>query len=99
MRDVTERRKLSRQISFQATHDALTGMFNRYEFERRLQQLLENGAGEHALLYLDLDQIKVVNDSCGQAPAMSCCVNLATPCVAVRDRATRWQGWTAMSRA
>ncbi|MFO1435302.1 MAG: EAL domain-containing protein [Gammaproteobacteria bacterium] len=65
LRDVTERRKLSRQISFQATHDALTGLFNRYEFERRLQLLLDRSAGEHALLYLDLDQFKVVNDTCG----------------------------------
>jgi diguanylate cyclase (GGDEF)-like protein/PAS domain S-box-containing protein len=65
LRDVTEKRKLSRQISFQATHDALTGLLNRYEFERRLQGLLSRGAGEHALLYLDLDQFKVVNDTRG----------------------------------
>lgn len=65
LRDVTEKRKLSRQISFQATHDALTGLFNRYEFERRLQALLDRQEGEHALLYLDLDQFKVINDTRG----------------------------------
>jgi diguanylate cyclase (GGDEF)-like protein/PAS domain S-box-containing protein len=67
-RDVTESQALTRQLSYQATHDALTGLVNRHEFERRLERVLadtrEQG-GSHALCYLDLDRFKVVNDSCG----------------------------------
>ena len=66
-RDVTAQRKLAHQLSYQATHDALTDLVNRYEFERRLIHLLAsaNPYVAHALLYLDLDQFKVVNDTCG----------------------------------
>ncbi len=66
--DVGHARKLARQLSFQANHDALTGLFNRREFELQLQQTIDNDCGDgqqHALCYLDLDQFKVVNDTCG----------------------------------
>lgn len=72
-RDVTESRKLTAQLSYQATHDALTGLLNRREFERRLQLIMDSGNGpgheqrEHALLYLDLDRFKFVNDTAGHA--------------------------------
>lgn len=68
--DVGEKRKLSNQLSFQATHDALTGLINRSEFEHQLEDLLDGASRqhtEHALLYLDLDQFKVVNDTCGHS--------------------------------
>ncbi len=67
-RDVSLSRDLARQLSHQASHDPLTGLVNRREFERRLQLTLDNGASQrrqHALLYLDLDHFKVVNDRCG----------------------------------
>jgi diguanylate cyclase (GGDEF)-like protein/PAS domain S-box-containing protein len=68
--DVTETRRLTRQLEYDATHDALTGLVNRTEFERRLAGALasaqEYGA-RHALCYLDLDQFKVVNDTAGHA--------------------------------
>jgi diguanylate cyclase (GGDEF)-like protein/PAS domain S-box-containing protein len=67
-RDVTEAQAQARRLSFQATHDALTGLVNRREFERRLERVLaetRNNGEECALLYLDLDQFKVVNDTCG----------------------------------
>lgn len=67
-RDVSESRKMARQLSWQATHDSLTGLVNRAEFERRLNQLIEQSNADrthHSLLYLDLDQFKVVNDTCG----------------------------------
>lgn len=69
-RDVTEVRSLASQLSYQASHDALTGLVNRREFEIRLQQALDNARNEHSeyvLCYLDLDQFKVINDTCGHA--------------------------------
>lgn len=68
--DVTEARRLSGEMSYRATHDALTGLFNRAEFEARLRKLLQeahNDQSEHALMYIDLDQFKLVNDACGHA--------------------------------
>ena len=66
-RDVTAQRKLAHELSHQATHDTLTGLVNRAEFERRLTHLLASASPHNpqALLYLDLDQFKVVNDTCG----------------------------------
>jgi diguanylate cyclase (GGDEF)-like protein/PAS domain S-box-containing protein len=65
--DVSTSRKLSLQLSYQASHDSLTGLFNRLKFEEQLNQLLADmeGQSHHALLYLDLDQFKIVNDTCG----------------------------------
>ena len=66
--DITESRRLSEQLSHQATHDALTGLINRYEFERRMQQAIDRSrveGVENALCFLDLDQFKIVNDTCG----------------------------------
>ena len=67
-RDVSQTHKLNQQLSYQATHDALTGLYNRGEFEHRLKQEIRNSKAsqeEHSLLYMDLDQFKVVNDTCG----------------------------------
>ncbi len=68
-RDVSRERRLRRALSYQATHDALTGLLNRREFEHRLHAALAETRGdsavEHALVYVDLDQFKVVNDTCG----------------------------------
>jgi diguanylate cyclase (GGDEF)-like protein/PAS domain S-box-containing protein len=70
LRDVSAERKHAAQLSYQATHDELTDLLNRREFERRLGGLLrdEGGShGEHAVMFLDLDQFKVINDTCGHA--------------------------------
>ncbi len=64
--DVTVMLNLARELSHQATHDALTGIPNRREFERRVQELLTRAdKPPHVLCYLDLDQFKIVNDTCG----------------------------------
>ncbi|MBY0363795.1 MAG: PAS domain S-box protein [Phreatobacter sp.] len=69
-RDVTEERRLSNEMAYRARHDALTGLLNRAEFEARLQRLLNEtreDRGTHALIYLDLDQFKLINDVCGHS--------------------------------
>ncbi len=65
--DISEARILSEQLEYQAKHDALTGLINRVEFEKRLRRVLnsETDDVDHALCYLDLDQFKVINDTCG----------------------------------
>jgi diguanylate cyclase (GGDEF)-like protein/PAS domain S-box-containing protein len=68
IQDVSNTRKLTRQLSYQASHDMLTGLYNRRKFEERLAEALLNVVEEkrkHVLLYLDLDQFKIVNDTCG----------------------------------
>jgi diguanylate cyclase (GGDEF)-like protein/PAS domain S-box-containing protein len=68
MHDTSELRGLTRQMTYQASHDALTGLVNRREFERRLQEAMDSaqtGNVGHALCYLDLDRFKAVNDTCG----------------------------------
>ena len=68
LHDTSELRGLTRQMTYQASHDALTGLVNRREFERRLQEAMDSaqtGNAAHALCYLDLDRFKVVNDTCG----------------------------------
>jgi diguanylate cyclase (GGDEF)-like protein/PAS domain S-box-containing protein len=68
LHDVTEARGIARQMSYQASHDALTGLVNRREFERRLQEAMENarhGGQHHVLCFLDLDRFKAVNDVSG----------------------------------
>ncbi|NMG57798.1 EAL domain-containing protein [Geitlerinema sp. P-1104] len=67
-RDVTPARSLAQQLSWQARHDALTGLPNRREFEHRLEGAIaqsRNNQTTHVLCYLDLDRFKLVNDTCG----------------------------------
>ena len=66
--DLTNEYELTEQLSYQSTHDALTGLLNRHEFERCIGRVLSEtrqNKGDHALCYMDLDQFKVVNDTCG----------------------------------
>lgn len=68
VQDVTRVRGLEREMAYLATHDPLTGLINRREFERRLDGAVR-GASEtgqaHCLCYLDLDDFKILNDTCG----------------------------------
>jgi diguanylate cyclase (GGDEF)-like protein/PAS domain S-box-containing protein len=66
--DITASHELSQQLSYDASHDPLTGLANRREFELRLQRALEltQATGTtHAVCFMDLDRFKAVNDSCG----------------------------------
>ena len=79
--DISERHKLSQKLSYQASHDALTGLINRHEFERKTQQLLDTVSEDdahHVMCYLDLDQFKIVNDSCGHLAGDTLLKNLSS---------------------
>ena len=71
LHDSSEARRHAAQLTYQATHDELTDILNRREFERRLCELLaslrQGRGGEHAVLYLDLDRFKIINDTSGHA--------------------------------
>ncbi|EDN69650.1 diguanylate cyclase with PAS/PAC sensor [Beggiatoa sp. PS] len=67
-RDVTNTRKMTQELAYKATHDALTGLYNRVEFQTQLNRILNLSSvekTEHALLYMDLDRFKIVNDTSG----------------------------------
>ncbi|RQR24493.1 EAL domain-containing protein [Burkholderia sp. Bp9143] len=69
-RDVSEQFQISRELTYRATHDTLTGLLNRDEFANRLRCAHEsamNLGAEHALMFIDLDQFKIVNDAAGHA--------------------------------
>lgn len=68
--DISQTRAMAQQLIWQASHDALTGLVNRREFERRLAELIETArtkGREHALMFMDLDNFKAVNDTCGHS--------------------------------
>jgi len=68
--DVTEQRRIGDEMSYRATHDPLTGLFNRTEFEVRINRLVSDSTAEsglHGVLFVDLDQFKIVNDTCGHS--------------------------------
>ena len=68
--DVSESRELNRKLSYHASHDPLTGLVNRREFENRIERCLKSARaqeGFYALCHLDIDQFKMINDSCGHA--------------------------------
>ncbi|MCF3933339.1 EAL domain-containing protein [Acuticoccus sp. M5D2P5] len=74
--DVTEAYTLAQEVAYQAAHDALTGLFNRREFAKRIERVA--GPGPHALLYMDIDHFKIVNDRCGHAAGDSLLKEVAT---------------------
>lgn len=68
LRDVSTERDLTRRLTYQATHDALTGLLNRHAFEHELASALHSAreqGRQHMLCYIDLDQFKLINDTCG----------------------------------
>jgi diguanylate cyclase (GGDEF)-like protein/PAS domain S-box-containing protein len=68
--DVSESRELNRKLSYHASHDILTGLVNRREFESRLERALKSARAReasYALCHIDLDQFKIINDNCGHS--------------------------------
>jgi len=68
--DVSESRELNRRLSYHASHDVLTGLVNRREFENRLERALKSAKARetsYAVCYIDLDQFKIINDTCGHS--------------------------------
>ncbi len=97
--DVTAQRQMANEINYRATHDPLTGLYNRAEFERRLENTLlaskENAESQHALLYLDLDQFKVINDTCGHSVGdrlLNELVDVIEKCIRTSDTLARLGG-------
>jgi diguanylate cyclase (GGDEF)-like protein/PAS domain S-box-containing protein len=79
-RDITEASLLTKQLKHQATHDSLTGMVNRIEFKRRLEAALSQAKTlkqTHTLLFIDLDQFKIINDTCGHMAGDRLLIELA----------------------
>ena len=76
--DISEQRQLTERLSYQASHDSLTRLYNRREFEERAQALLDlPGHGDSALLFIDLDQFKIINDTSGHRAGDALLMQLA----------------------
>ncbi len=92
--DVSEAQALASEIEYQASHDDLTGLINRREIERRLQAALDSArstGARHSLCFIDLDQFKLVNDTCGHAAGDVLLRQLASN-IASHLRSTDWLG-------
>ncbi len=98
LRDVTEARKATEEAEHHASHDPLTGLVNRREFERRLQRAVESASQRrtsHALCYLDLDDFKIINDTAGHSAgdeALSHVAEVITGKLRSRDTLARLGG-------
>jgi diguanylate cyclase (GGDEF)-like protein/PAS domain S-box-containing protein len=96
--DITESQQLSARLTYQASHDSLTGLINRREFEQRLERVLQSvhcDGSAHAMCYLDLDQFKIINDTCGHVAGdelLRQISSLLTGCVRRRDTVARLGG-------
>ena len=102
LHDMTRERQYMARLSWQATHDALTGLTNRREFEYRLQialERLERNSGRHALMFSTWTSSSWSTTPAATPPATNCCARSAPCCNKACARATRWRGWAATSSA
>lgn len=100
IQDVTESRKMLRQLSYSASHDALTHLANRASFEKQLRILLQtvNSTHQrHALVFIDLDRFKAVNDSAGHAAGDALLRELASLMLSMLLPATCWRDSVGMN--
>ncbi len=97
-RDLTERRRLAAEVHYRDTHDPLTGLANRADFETRIERALDSARerdARHALLYIDLDQFQLVNEACGHAAGddfLREAASLIQGCIRSRDTLARLGG-------
>lgn len=98
LHDTTELRGMAQQLSYQASHDSLTDLINRREFESRLESVIENvkhNASEHVLFYMDLDNFKIINDTSGHLAGDKMLLevtNLFSTCMRESDTLARLGG-------
>jgi len=98
VRDLTERRRLAAEVHYRTTHDPLTGLSNRADFEARIERALESARerdSRHALLYVDLDQFQLVNEACGHSAGdefLREASNIIQACIRSRDTLARLGG-------
>jgi diguanylate cyclase (GGDEF)-like protein/PAS domain S-box-containing protein len=96
--DVTEQRKMAEEISYRASHDVLTGLVNRAEFENRLNHFIQDNREadmQNALMFIDLDRFKVINDSCGHTAgdkALKDIAEIMHTCIRTTDTLARIGG-------
>jgi diguanylate cyclase (GGDEF)-like protein/PAS domain S-box-containing protein len=96
--DLTERRRLAAEVQYRDTHDSLTGLANRADFETRLDRALSSARereARHALLYVDLDQFQLVNEACGHSAGddfLREASTLIQSCIRSRDTLARLGG-------
>jgi diguanylate cyclase (GGDEF)-like protein/PAS domain S-box-containing protein len=95
VQDLSEQQRNEKKLAFLQRHDLLTGLLNRQEFERRLDALLsftEQADTEYVLCYMDVDQFKVVNDTCGHGAGDDLLKQLA---ILIKSR---FKGWETIAR-
>jgi len=99
-RDVTERKLSEDKIEHLAYYDTLTGLPNRRLLMDRLRQALLMGArndSRGALLFIDLDNFKTLNDTLGHDMATCCCNRQQLELLPVCANAIQWRGWAGMN--
>ena len=100
MIDVTDRKRAQEQVAFLAYHDKLTGLPNLAMFEEHLHIALARAERQDmgvAVLYVDFDKFKLVNDTLGHGAGDQLLKDMVTGCARRRGRPTWWRGWAATS--
>jgi len=100
LKDLKLRQEYAAKLAYHASHDPLTNLLNRLEFENRLRVALDTASTQgrqHVVMFLDLDQFKIVNDTCGHAAG--CCARSALCSSSECGTVILWHAWAATSSA